>query len=273
MEDEELRQLILQAEAALEALANERSQDIAEWRKEYTKTYIESWVCTEQRLKPMDAFMGGRTNVIQHLVENLEPGYRLGYFDFTSLYPSVNFSAHGEEWPLGPPDVFIGSEVENAPDLEEAFGLWKVDVLPPKHLRHPVLGQAINDKLVFHLCSLCARKSRQGYCKHKNKTRMIKKGTFFSGELQLAVSKGYLIMRVYEVWNWPTERRTTELFRSLIRDQYAKKVYASGAPADPTELQHIIDEHWTSMGLRLDPAKFRKDPAMRALAKFSLNNM
>ena len=115
--------------------------------------------------------------------------------------------------------------------------------------------------------------SLEGPCEHEDPERLIKSGTFFTEELKLAVEMGYIITKVYEMWDWPEDRRTVDMFRDLIRDQYGKKVTSSGPPATEAELQSIIQEHKHSMDLDLDPSKFIKNKALRALSKFSLNNM
>ena len=145
-------------------------------------------------------------------------------------------------------------------------------MLPPKQLKHPVLGQLINDKLLFHLCSTCASELCQGYCGHTDSERAIT-GTFFTGEIALALEKGYRLLHTTELWNWPPERRSKELFRGLIKDQYSRKALSSAVPSDPVEFQRLLKEYKTSMGLDLDPKDFKENKALRASAKFSLNNI
>lgn len=70
----------------------------------------------------------------------------------------------------------------------------RLRILPPKHLFHPVLGQFVKDKLLFHLCSKCAAEARAEFCTHSDEERSFT-DTFFTGEVQLAVSKGYVIMQ------------------------------------------------------------------------------
>ena len=38
-------------------------------------------------------------------------GEKLLYLDFTSLYPSVNAGVHGEEYPVGHPDIFLSDDI------------------------------------------------------------------------------------------------------------------------------------------------------------------
>ena len=76
-----------------------------------------------------------------------------------------------------------------------------------------------------------------------------------------------------ELWNWPPEQRSTDLFRGLIRDQYARKALASAVPKDPVEFQRLLDEFKTGMGLHLNPKDFHENKSQRETAKFSMNNI
>ena len=182
------------------------------------------------------------------------------------------FSVNEEEWPIGMPDIFIGKDLERAPPLRECLGFAQVKVIPPRDLLHPVLGQSINDKLLFHLCSTCAQESREGYCPHSDEERALE-GTFFTAELNLAVQKGYRVVEMTELWNWRPERRTKDLFKDMIRDQYVKKAKASKFPSEPRKQQALLDEYMEVMGIQLRKEDFQENKALRALAKFSLNNL
>lgn len=110
-----------------------------------------------------------------------------------SLYPAVNYGVNGEIWPIGKPDIYIGNEIFDAGPRETWFGLIKLTILPPKHLLHPVLGQLINNKLLFHLCTKCAKTSYQDYCpNHADNERLIT-GTFCTMEIFKAVEMGYKV--------------------------------------------------------------------------------
>jgi hypothetical protein len=194
-------------------------------------------------------------------------GYRLLYLDFTSLYPAVNASVNGEKWPLGHPDIYIGKEIDWAP--KNWFGLAKVELVPPKGLLHPVLGQPFKDgRIIFHLCTACAQAGIGGKCMHSEKERTIR-GTFFTGEIDLAMEMGYKLRKIHELWHWPPERTSTDLFRPMIRDQFKKKVIASPKPADPSELLASL----AHLGIEIEEKEWDENKAMRALAKFSLNNI
>lgn len=63
------------------------------------------------------------------------------------------------------------------------------------------------------------------------------------------------------------------MFRRFIRRLYGQKALASGAPEDPEELEKLLEDVRSSVGLKLNPTDFHKDNCLRQLAKFSLNNI
>ena len=237
--------------------------------------FVEDYMSKFSRepLRLREALRGGRTNAIKHHIVPVPDGWILYYDDYTSLYPAVNFGINGEVWPIGHPEIYIGKDLELAPpEAKDWFGFASVVLLPPKDLLHPVLGQSIGGKLLFHLCTTCAENLQQGPCSHSDKEREIK-GTFFTGEISLAISKGYKLIWTQELWHWPPEQRSPDLFRGLILDQYAKKALSSPVPKDPEEFRRLLDEYKDTMGLDLKEEDFKENKAMRALAKFSLNNI
>ena len=231
-----------------------------------------------QGLRPRASFKGGRTNVIKHTVKELKEGERLAYLDFTSLYPAVQWGTKDEVWPVGYPDIYLSVEAEEkAPKLKDSLGLWFCEVLPPRELRHPVLPYTVKDKLLFPLCRTCAERGRPGRCTHMDEERVLS-GTFTTMELNKAVKKGYEIIKVEEVWNWPPERRSKDMFREMITDQYGKKVLASKLPPTPEGVAQLLD-HLYELGVRNEAGErvtvedFEENPTVRALAKFCINNI
>lgn len=101
-----------------------------------------TWVCP---LDPRDAFYGGRTGMAKcyHTAEE-------GEQDFTSLYPTIN--KYGT-YPLGHPQIIVNPESQN---IQDYFGIAKVDVLAPEKLLHPVLPVKLNGKAdVSPMCKVC----------------------------------------------------------------------------------------------------------------------
>jgi hypothetical protein len=135
-----------------------------------------------------------------------------------------------------------------------------------------VLGQRVNDKFCFALCRTCAAEETQDLCYHNRKERAIR-GVYFTEELKLAKKMGYEVETPLEMWEWPPEQRSAKVFRRFIRQFYAKKAQASGAPEDPQELAALLEELRTTVKLKLDPNSFKKDSSLRQLAKLALNNV
>ena len=104
------------------------------------------------RLNPREAFFGGRTNSICSGYEaDVSEGEEIRYEDITSLYPFVNYTSR---YPIGHLRLFT---TINHTDVSCFFGIAKVTVIPPRGLYFPVLPARVGKKLLFHLCSTCAK--------------------------------------------------------------------------------------------------------------------
>ena len=90
--------------------------------------------------------------------------------------------------------------------------------MAPKELYHPVLPQRIKvdnyEKLIFTLCKTCAETRNQNKCKH-NETERSFIGTWTTDEVNKAISKGYKILKVFEVWHF--DKTSDDLFKGYIR--------------------------------------------------------
>lgn len=92
-------------------------------------------------LDPRDAFYEGLTGMAK-CYHTAEEGEQISYQDFTSLYPTIN--KYGT-YPLGHPQIIVNPESQN---IQDYFGIAKVDVLAPEKLLHPVLPVKLKLKLV-----------------------------------------------------------------------------------------------------------------------------
>jgi G:T-mismatch repair DNA endonuclease (very short patch repair protein) len=174
-------------------------------------------------LDPRAAFYGGRTETTQ-LVYNFQEPIVGKYVDFTSLYPWVNSNC---EYPVGQPTVIN----DNFGDIQDYFGFIKCRILPPKNLYHPVLPlrvkqQGLDEKLMFTLCVACAT-GMNIKCRCDDKSRSFI-GTWTTVEVQKAISLGYKIQEIFEIWHF--ERRSNSLFRKYINKFLKIKQEASGYP-------------------------------------------
>ena len=187
------------------------------------------------------------------------------YVDFTSLYPWCNKST---EAVVGHPEIIT----ENFDDISSYFGLIKCTVLPPRGLLHPVLPYRTKDKLMFPLCKSCVDTLNKNPCTHSEQERAIL-GTWCHVELMKAIEKGYQIIKIHEVWHFPTH--TGELFKEYVNTFLKIKQEASGYPDCVTDEQKqaYIDDYYEHEGIRLDPEKIEYNPGLRSLAKLMLNSL
>ncbi|VDI57140.1 Hypothetical predicted protein [Mytilus galloprovincialis] len=225
------------------------------------------------RLNVRDSFYGGRTNGIKLYHECAEPGETIEYYDFTSLYPSVNKYA---KYPIGHP-VIITS---NFQDISKYFGVVKVKILPHRRLFHPVLPYVSNGKLKFPLCKKCADDENQNDCTCTNDERAIV-GTWCTPEVELALSKGYEILKIYEVYHFEEFKKHDPftgvggLFDAYVNLFLKFKQEASGFPqeckTDQEKMEYIAD-YAKHEGIHLDYDNIKKNPGLRSLAKICLNS-
>lgn len=243
-------------------------------------TSIQEYIDTLEHLKieplnPRDAFMGGRTGVCR-LYHKCLPDEKILYQDVTSLYPYIN--KYGR-YPTGCPKILVGSDLDQRTvfDIE---GILKVDILPPKKLYHPVLGLRMHSKLMFVLCYRCAYEKNSVECTHTDNDRIIR-GTYIADELRLAVSKGYIVKKIYEAWEYKIiqlDAKTANegLFAGYINTFLKIKTEASGFPSwctSSASRKQYIDDYYAHEGILLDETKIKKNEGYRSLAKLLLNSL
>ncbi|XP_077198782.1 uncharacterized protein LOC143839922 isoform X2 [Paroedura picta] len=216
-------------------------------------------------LHPRDALFGGRTNAIT-LYYKVEPGEKILYYDFTSLYPFVNAR---KMYPLGHP-VIIQSHFG---PLQSYFGFAKVKIYPPRGLFFPVLPYRVRGKLFFTLCRTCAETNQQESCQHSNEERALE-GTFCTPELHVALRLGYKVVKIFEVWHF--ERKSDQLFSQYIKRHLRQKQEASGYPSwcvTAADKEKYISDFQKNEGVLLRPSHITTNPAKRQIAKLFLNSL
>lgn len=151
-------------------------------------------------LNPREGLYGGRVDCNQmlwrtlpctpmeatstHMVKDADVRVRskhLRYYDFTSLYPTVNKYCL---YPEGHPIIFRNRKwTPQDFTFEKFFGLAHVCILPPPHLFHPVLPfrfECVDKyyKTLFVLCRTCAVESNfdLNSCKHDEEERALTGG-------------------------------------------------------------------------------------------------
>ncbi|XP_052817114.1 uncharacterized protein LOC128243395 [Mya arenaria] len=223
-------------------------------------------------LEPRDAFFGGRTEGFK-LYEEASSEQEINYYDVTSLYPYVNKT---RKIPLGHPEIVT----ENFQDITHYEGLIKCKILPPRGLYLPVLPVKSNGKLLFSLCRSCADQYQQSPCQHTDSERAFL-GTWVTDEVKLAMSQGYKIVEIYEVWHfkdisqYDPDSKCGGIFTEYVNTFLKLKQEASGWPewcqAEEDE-QRYIKQYFEREGIWLDYDKIQRNPGLRSLAKLMLNS-
>ena len=227
--------------------------------KKYCKTNNVELV---EPLNPRDAFFGGRTNVTK-LTYDFKPGEKGRYVDFVSLYPTVNFC---KTYPVGHP-----TKIYNPKQYDPKWcGFVQCKIEAPRGLYHPVLPVRLkcgqSEKLLFPLCRTCAVTRQQTKCEHSPDERTLT-GTWCTNEIALALTKGYRIIGIYEVWHFT--RTSDALFKGYVRD-FMKLKMESSAPLDEdiNVFKQRVKGH---LGIEL--GTIQKNEGMRAVAKLCLNSL
>ena len=119
--------------------------------------------------------------------------------------------------------------------------------------------------------SLHERTSR---CRHDDEERCIT-GTWCTPEVREAVVRGYVVVKIYEVWHFTENQRRTGLFADYVNTWLKAKMEASGYPhwANTQEKKaQYVANYVRREGIRLDPSKIVKNPGRKATAKLMLNS-
>lgn len=241
------------------------------------KTYLQAFLDTfedVEPLEPRDAFFGGRTNAVKlhHIAQN---GEQIKYVDVTSLYPWVN---KNKTYPVGHPEIHVNPENQ---DVNNYFGVMKADILPPYNLYHPVLPYRCQGKLTIPLCRSCVEDEmskglleKSHHCCHTPEQRMLR-GTWCTPEIQKAVSVGYKVLKVHEVWNFPEKQQKVGLFRDYVNTWLKIKQESAGYPVwalTPEQKSTYINQYKFREGISLTPSLIAKNPGRKATAKLMLNS-
>ncbi|KAK3907377.1 Ectoine dioxygenase [Frankliniella fusca] len=232
------------------------TQKITEMFRENGFEVIEKWECDFKReltsdpatkdffdrhptvrvtpLHLRDALCGGRTSALKwYHKADLDKGEKIKMVDVISEYPNANLRG---EFPYGHPQIFLEGD-PNMPPFDQWNGVIKCTVLPPRELYIPVLPLKTQGRLMFPLCRTCAEQGCSEICRHTPEDRKFT-DTWCVPELKLAVQKGYVIMSVHEVYQYPGTKQynplTQEdgLLSGYIRCFMALKMQATGWPAD-----------------------------------------
>ena len=133
------------------------------------------------------------------------------------------------EFPVGNPKVYTRESIDlnslpwKKPEHNPYKGLLLVSVLPPKSLYYPVLHYRTNaHQLTFPLCRECAETCNQMACDHLNSERKWI-GCYTHSELNKALSLGYQVLDVFEVWHYRKWRKGDNGLFSGYMDMFLKQ--------------------------------------------------
>ena len=229
-------------------------------------------------IKARDAMFGGRVEAFSVNATHNE-NELISYFDVVSEYPFVMYT---KKFPTGFPEKIENPKIS---DFHSYFGIAKIKILPPKRLNLPVLPYRRKDgRIFFPLCVLCVENSVNDYCNHTNEDRVMV-GTYTTPEISLAISKGYTLKKIYEVWHWDTtvvhdkKNNQNGLFNEYIDKFLKTKIENTGwekllgseknsAEARKNFIETLYEKH----GILIDEKSVRSTP-LRLLAKLCLNSL
>jgi hypothetical protein len=228
-------------------------------------------------LKIREALCGGRTCAVK-LFKECVGRETIRYADVTSLYPHTNLHMRV---PTCHPEILTDHQQLDY-SLDSYFGIIHAKVLPPTDLYIPVLPYHTGAKLLFPLCRTCSERAdpTSQECDCPDEDRAIT-GTWCSDELRKALTLGYRILKLYEVYHYPEttqyDQRTGEggLFKDYVHTFLKLKQEASGYPKHCTTEQsrdEYVRTYRERQGISLDKERIELNPGLRLVAKLFLNS-
>nr|XP_018908718.1 PREDICTED: uncharacterized protein LOC109038194 [Bemisia tabaci] len=228
-----------------------------------------------QPLRAKDSYYGGRTNSFHlHCKVDASKGEKIHYIDYCSLYPYV--LARGI-FPVGQVKQVLHGEQIKSLDISSYTGLIKCIILAPDFMIHPVLPVRCHGKLFFPLCRTCAELSLQEDCTHQAEERWLE-GTWVTLEVQKAISLGYKMIKIHEIWDFETTQfdgKSGGLFVDYVKKFLKMKQQASGWPSwvkTDADRAKYLSEYKRVENIDLDPNKIESNPSLRAVSKILLNS-
>ncbi|KAK3914482.1 DNA polymerase [Frankliniella fusca] len=243
------------------------------------KTYFEQHPTTRSfPLQLRDALCGGRTSAVRSYKKaDVSKGEKIKFFDICSEYPYINLTF---SYVKGHPKIFLQGD-PNMPPIDTWNGVAKVTVSAPESLFLPVLPYRCCSKLMFPLCKTCAETQNQDVCTHTATKDRAFTGTWCANELQLAVNKGYKILSIHELYQYPEVEKydpvakTGGLFSGYVRENMALKYEASGWPTHiktDEDREQYVKAIFERDGIVIRKERVEKNPGKRTLAKLILNS-
>ena len=209
------------------------------------------------RLNMRDSLYGGRVTATKLLFQCDEYDENCLFYDFISLYPSIQADPMCL-FPKCHPDILVSNLDCN--DVSKYFGLIQCRIEPPSVCYMPYLPYRTTDKrLVFINCRTCYEQRHQGFCGHDSEQRSLI-GTWCSEEIKFAVSMGYVVHDIFEVYHY--SECTNNIFREYILTFIHEKNLASGWPENvrtDSEKETFMQDYLKFYGKLIDHKKMRKN--------------
>lgn len=152
--------------------------------------------------------------------------------------------------------------------------------MAPQTLQRPLLPyRTKKERLVFCLCAKCAdNEVKDNNCKHSVKQRSWISG-YTHVELNKALSIGYSVLEVHEVWNytmWASRENKNSLFEGYVNTFLKWKVESTGYPASvksDEDKQKFIENYLISENIDLNKNCIDFNPGLRFISKILLNSL
>ena len=125
------------------------------------------------------------------------------------------------------------------------------------------------EKLVFTLCKACTETRNQNKCQHTDNERSFI-GTLTTDEINIALQKGYKVIRTYEVWHF--DKSTNDLFKGYIR-RFMKIKLESSQYDFKTKEEEANFKIKIKKGLDIDIEKFEFNAGLSSISKLCLNSL
>lgn len=237
-------------------------------------------------LDPRDAYKGGKVEVYKLFYKE-----SISMVDFVSQYPTTLLGCSQDplndedmlQWPMptGIPTQLWRPKNYSFTSSDK-LGIAKVTVWCPPDLLIPFLGYHTPSKLcsqamevLYGSCRECMITRSSFPCNHSDKERSFS-GTWTLSEIRYAISIGYKVIEINEVWEYPSY--DNNLFRSFIVPFMVEKICSKRdklvtSTNEFTDYGYQVAHYLQELtGKVFSPNDFTNAPSRRTIAKLAQNS-